>query len=68
MEVMIPIIRPTGSINRQIVIGIHRSRRYHNYFYLIDCDYNFFRIEESVYNELKELNYPVIENPKRKGV
>lgn len=65
-SVMIPIIRPYGSINRKIIKGIAKSKLYKDIYYVVDIDYNFFRITYDTYLSLFG-KYPVIEL-KRKGV
>lgn len=63
---MIPIIRPFGSINEKLAIGICPSLSYKNVYYVVDVDYNFFRIDYNTYLNLSG-KYPIIEI-KRKGV
>lgn len=66
METMIPIIRPYGSINYKVVLGIAKSKRFNRIYYIVDTDYNYFRIDENTYLNLSK-DYPNIET-KRKGV
>ena len=63
---MISIIRPYGSINNKVVKGVAKSRKYANVYYLVDTDYNYFRIDENTYLNLSK-DYPNIDI-KRKGV
>lgn len=66
METMIPIIRPYGSINYKLVLGVAKSKRTNGIYYVVDTDYNYFRIDENTYLNLSK-DYPNIET-KRKGV
>lgn len=66
METMIPIIRPYGSINYKVVLGIAKSKRNNGIYYVVDTDYNYFRIDENTYLNLSK-DYSIIET-KRKGV
>lgn len=66
METMIPIIRPYGSINYKVVLGVAKSKRFSNVYYIVDNDYNYFQIDENTYLNLSK-DYPNIET-KRKGV
>lgn len=66
MQIMIPIIRPYGSINYRLIKGVSKSKRFKDVYYLIDTDYNVFRIDLDTY-ELLSKEYPQIKL-KRKGV
>lgn len=65
MEIMISINYPYGSINRKIVRGVTKSPR--GIHYIVDVDYNYLKISESVYNECISDGIQNIETV-RKGV
>lgn len=65
MEIMITTKYPFGSINRKIVRGVTKSPR--GIHYIVDVDYNYLKISESVYNECISDGIQIIETV-RKGV